>query len=51
MKIALGSDHAGLSLKKVILNHLKEKENVEIIDVGTHDEERTHYPIFAKKAA
>jgi len=51
MKIALGSDHAGLSLKKVILNHLNQKEDIETIDVGTYDEERTHYPIFAKKAA
>lgn len=51
MKIVLGSDHAGLSLKKVILEYLKEKDGIETIDVGTYDEKRTHYPIFAKKAA
>jgi ribose 5-phosphate isomerase B len=51
MKIVLGSDHAGLSLKNEILDYLKNKDGIETIDVGTYDENRTHYPIFAKKAA
>lgn len=51
MKIALGSDHAGLSLKKSIIEYLDFKEDIEVIDVGTYDISRTDYPIYAKKAA
>lgn len=50
MKIALGSDHAGLKLKKVIMEHLKEK-NLEYEDFGTYTESSCDYPDFALKVA
>ncbi len=50
MKIALGSDHAGLSLKKEILKHLQSK-GVEIEDFGTYNEESSDYPDFAEKVS
>jgi ribose 5-phosphate isomerase B len=50
MKVALGSDHAGFSLKERIKKFLLEK-GYEVIDLGTTSEESTHYPLFAKDVA
>ncbi|NEZ47423.1 ribose 5-phosphate isomerase B [Clostridium niameyense] len=50
MKIALGSDHAGLPLKKQIINHLKEK-GIELEDFGTYSGESCDYPDYAMKVA
>lgn len=50
MKIALGSDHAGLKLKKEIIEHLKGKD-IEFKDLGTDTEESCDYPDYAKKVA
>lgn len=50
MKIALGSDHGGLKLKKIIIKHLEEK-GIEIKDFGTHTEESCDYPDFALEVA
>ncbi len=49
-KIAIGADHAGFRLKEFVKKLLKEK-GFEVLDVGTHSEERCHYPIFAKAVA
>ena len=48
--IAIGADHGGYKLKEEIKKYLDEKQ-IEYIDVGTYSEERTDYPIFAKKVA
>ena len=50
MKISLGADHAGFTLKEDIKNYLLSK-GYEIIDEGTYKEERCDYPDFAKKVA
>lgn len=50
MKIALGSDHGGLSLKKEIIMHLESK-NIVIEDFGTYNEESCDYPDYALKVA
>ncbi len=46
MKIALGSDHGGFSLKEDIIPLLRELGH-EIIDMGCHDEQSVDYPNFA----
>ncbi|MFC1894828.1 ribose 5-phosphate isomerase B [Candidatus Dependentiae bacterium] len=47
MKITIGSDHKGYSLKCAIKKELGDK--IELIDVGTDSQVRTDYPIYAKK--
>lgn len=48
-KIILGSDHAGFSLKKSLIENLT-REGYEYVDVGTFTKESTDYPIYAEKA-
>jgi len=50
MKIALGSDHGGLNLKKQIIMHLKSK-NIEMKDFGTYTEDSCDYPDYALEVA
>lgn len=50
MKIAIGSDHAGVSLKNEILPFL-EKINIEWIDMGTKDEVSCDYPDYGEKVS
>lgn len=50
MKIALGSDHGGLRLKKEIIKHL-DKKGIEFKDFGTYSEDSCDYPDFAEKVA
>lgn len=45
MKIAIGSDHAGIKLKELIK---KSFEEFDFIDVGTHSEESCDYPDYAE---
>lgn len=48
--IALGADHGGYRLKEEIKRYFDES-GIEYKDYGTHSEERTDYPIYAKKVA
>ncbi len=48
--IAIGSDHGGYKLKEEIKKYFDEK-GMEYKDFGTYTEERTDYPIYAKKVA
>ena len=48
--IAIGSDHGGYKLKEEITKYFDEK-GIEYRDFGTDSEERTDYPIYAKKVA
>lgn len=48
--IALASDHAGLPLKKEVIEYLKSK-NIEYKDFGTHTSDRCNYPEYALLAA
>lgn len=45
MKIALGSDHGGYELKKIIKEHLLDKGH-EIIDYGTESSNSVDYPEY-----
>ena len=48
--IAIGADHGGYKLKEEIKRYFEEK-GIEYKDFGTNSEERTDYPIYAKKVA
>ena len=48
--IANGSDHGGYKLKEEIKKYFDEV-GIEYKDFGTDNEERTDYPIYAKKVA
>ncbi|HHE47863.1 MAG TPA: ribose 5-phosphate isomerase B [Candidatus Acetothermia bacterium] len=49
MKVAIGADHAGFSLKQVLVS--QGLAGHEVVDVGTHSEGSTDYPIYAFKVA
>ncbi|MGO9614529.1 MAG: ribose 5-phosphate isomerase B [Dissulfurispiraceae bacterium] len=50
MFVAIGSDHAGLEIKKEILSVLKELE-CEFNDYGTETPQSVDYPDFGEKVA
>ncbi len=50
MKITIGSDHAGVGYKFKIVEFL-EKENHEVLDVGTFGKESVDYPDYAHLVA
>ena len=50
MKIAIGSDHRGFGLKKILTAYLEKKGHV-VVDMGTHSEDSCDYPEFALKVA
>ena len=48
MKIGFANDHRGYKLKEYLKNELL-KENYEVVDYGTNNEESCDYPDFAFK--
>jgi len=50
MKVALGSDHGGFYLKKVMVRFLAEK-GYEVLDLGAHTQDPSDYPDFARAVA
>ena len=50
MKIYGGSDHAGLSLKKILIAHLENK-GYQVEDLGTYTSDSCDYPDYAHKVA
>ena len=50
MRVALGSDHAGLRLKIALSAHLTALGHT-VVDVGTHNEASTDYPDHAHAVA
>lgn len=49
-QIIIGSDHGGLNLKNIIINHLKNQDYM-INDFGCYENEATDYPAIAKSVA
>ena len=50
MNISIGSDHAGIAYKESLKSMLV-AEGHEVVDVGTHSEERADYPDYGVAAA
>jgi ribose 5-phosphate isomerase B len=50
MKIAIGADHAGFSLKEKLKTYLMEKGH-EVKDFGAHSEQSVDFPDFAHPVA
>ena len=50
MRIAIGCDHGGIVLKPAVMEYLKGK-GYEIVDLGSYDNERVDYPLYAAKVA
>lgn len=47
MKLFIASDHAAFNEKQALIEHLKNHH--EVVDLGTHSAESSHYPEWAKK--
>jgi ribose 5-phosphate isomerase B len=51
MRLAIASDHAGVKLKGLIVNHLAGRRGLEVQDLGAYDEAPSDYPDYAAKVA
>jgi len=50
MRLVIGSDHAGWSLKEAVLQHIRSLGH-EIIDVGSFDQNPVDFPDIARQVA
>jgi len=48
MRLAIGSDHAGVQLKSLLASHLADRGH-EVVDVGPADTASVDYPDYAHK--
>ena len=46
MKVVVGCDHAGFSIKNAVVEHIKQK-GFECVDVGTYSNASCHDPVYA----
>lgn len=49
-KIAIATDHGGVSLKQILVDYLQSNQ-IEVVDYGTKGEESVDYPDFAAQVA
>ncbi len=50
MKVVIGSDHAGWSLKSTVVDYLRSLGH-DVIDVGSHDDKPVDFPDIARTLA
>lgn len=50
MRLVIGSDHAGWTLKGAVVEHIKSLGH-EVVDVGSYDEKPVDFPDVARKVA
>lgn len=48
MRVAVGSDHAGFELKRLLVSYLREHGH-DVEDLGTHSVDPVDYPVFAER--
>ena len=51
MKLAIGNDHSALAIKAEVVEHLKQRGDIELVDVGTNSEESFDYAISGYRVA
>ena len=51
MKLAIGNDHTALAIKEELLEHLAQRTDVELVDVGTNAPESYDYAISAYRVS
>ena len=51
LKLVIGADHRGYSLKRHLISSFVTEQVIEWIDVGAYNEERSDYPEFAIAAS
>ena len=51
MKLAIGNDHTALAIKAELLEHLAQRTDVELVDVGTNAPESYDYAISAYRVS
>lgn len=49
LKVAIGSDHAGFTMKLAVINYLKSKADIRVEDVGTFSADRCDYPDYGRR--
>ncbi|KPV40580.1 ribose 5-phosphate isomerase [Thiohalorhabdus denitrificans] len=49
MRIVMASDHGGLELRRMVLEHARER-GYEVVDLGTHEDASVDYPDYAVMA-
>lgn len=49
--IAIACDHAGFELKQSLIQHLKGRGDVTLVDLGTHSMDSVDYPDYGAAAA
>jgi ribose 5-phosphate isomerase B len=50
MRVAIGSDHAGVAYKAILADMLRDMGH-EVVDFGTHSEDAVDYPDYIKPVA
>jgi ribose 5-phosphate isomerase B len=50
MRLVIGSDHAGWSLKAAVIDHLRSGGH-EVVDVGSYDDKPVDFPDIARQVA
>lgn len=50
MRLVIGSDHAGWSLKAAVIDHIRSLGH-EVIDVGSYDDKPVDFPDIARSVA
>ncbi|MDP3937818.1 MAG: ribose 5-phosphate isomerase B [Deltaproteobacteria bacterium] len=51
MKLAIASDHAGVNLKQLLMDHLAGRGGFDVHDFGVFDASPSDYPDYARKVA